>query len=149
MFLVVRCWIALAKVYQWNLLACFSLLNLWWVSSFVVCFLLYMILKSVVFIFSAICRMLQDETSQVLKQQRQFWRWEWVIWLKRPLSDFPCWFFINTLFLYLGPSTSFCFSNKYGDKSGTPASDLKKPAEVSSPHHLALYYVINIVDGEY
>lgn len=28
------------------------------------------------------------------------------------------------------PSTSFCSSNKYGSKSGTPASDPKKPAEV-------------------
>lgn len=33
--------------------------------------------------------------------------------------------------LTLGPSTSFCSSNKYGSKAGTPASSQKKPAEVS------------------
>ena len=38
---------------------------------------------------------------------------------------------IHTAFLYLGPSTSFCSSNKYGSKPGTPASTQKKPAEVS------------------
>ncbi|KAG7228728.1 hypothetical protein INR49_008506 [Caranx melampygus] len=33
------------------------------------------------------------------------------------------------------PSTSFCSSNKYGSKPGTPASNPKKPAEVGLPPH--------------
>ena len=89
--------------------------------------------------------MLQDETSQVLKQQRQFWQWEWVICPSRPHSlDWTVFYFllcylIKSLFLHLGPSTSFCSSNKYGSKPGTPASNPKKPAEVSPHRRPALH----------